>query len=129
MGGDPAGPGGLVLLTGPAGGGWRAAADDRVVAHLIDDPEWARAHGIGPAGAVLIRPDGQVAWRCAGPPPGAGPVTAAAVLAGALDMVTGAAVVAPTASRPVAGRGCVWPWTGRHPVGPATGAASGAARS
>lgn len=30
-----------------------------------DDPDgvWRRLYGIGPAGAVLVRPDGHVAWR------------------------------------------------------------------
>ena len=32
-------------------------------AHLIADPTWAARYGIGPDGAVLVRPDGYVAWR------------------------------------------------------------------
>lgn len=28
----------------------------------------ARAHGLTPTGAVLVRPDGHVAWRCAAAP-------------------------------------------------------------
>ncbi|MET7315792.1 FAD-dependent monooxygenase [Streptomyces thermoviolaceus] len=32
-------------------------------------PDWARAHGIGTDGAVLVRPDGFVAWRSPGAVP------------------------------------------------------------
>ncbi|WP_217166615.1 FAD-dependent monooxygenase [Streptomyces sp. AC512_CC834] len=41
-------------------------------ADLIPDEEetdWARAHGVTRGGAVLIRPDGFVAWRSPGPAP------------------------------------------------------------
>jgi putative polyketide hydroxylase len=31
--------------------------------------DWAEAHGAGPGGALLVRPDGFVAWRAAGPVP------------------------------------------------------------
>jgi hypothetical protein len=31
--------------------------------HRIDHPDFAEAYGIGPEGAVLVRPDGYVAWR------------------------------------------------------------------
>ena len=31
------------------------------------DLEWAQAHGVTPEGAVLVRPDGFVAWRREGP--------------------------------------------------------------
>ncbi|WP_460070866.1 FAD-dependent oxidoreductase [Streptomyces sp. YKOK-I1] len=41
----------LTPLEGPAGTDWRAA------------------HGVGPGGAVLVRPDGFVAWRSPGPVP------------------------------------------------------------
>ncbi|MEU6476273.1 FAD-dependent monooxygenase [Streptomyces sp. NPDC047017] len=34
-----------------------------------DTPDWARAHGITPDGAVLVRPDGFVAWRAPGTVP------------------------------------------------------------
>ncbi|MFF3591981.1 FAD-dependent oxidoreductase [Streptomyces sp. NPDC002387] len=33
-----------------------------------DGPDWASAHGTTPAGAVLVRPDGFVAWRAEGEP-------------------------------------------------------------
>ncbi|GAA2146501.1 hypothetical protein GCM10009760_36360 [Kitasatospora kazusensis] len=71
----------LVLLTGPGGTAWHTAGallaerlGIRLDAYRIGDapdldlaPEpgtdWAQAYGIGPDGAVLIRPDGFVAWR------------------------------------------------------------------
>ncbi|MGW1537867.1 aromatic-ring hydroxylase C-terminal domain-containing protein, partial [Streptomyces aureus] len=31
------------------------------------DADWAQVHGVGPEGAVLVRPDGFVAWRSEGP--------------------------------------------------------------
>ncbi|MFP8907050.1 FAD-dependent oxidoreductase [Streptomyces atacamensis] len=34
-----------------------------------DGADWARVHGTEPGGAVLVRPDGFVAWRSAGPVP------------------------------------------------------------
>jgi putative polyketide hydroxylase len=80
---DLVGPG-FLLLAGPAGGQWCAAADEvaartglalrgRLVAgqgEVIDpgdviDPQdrWCAQVGIGPAGALVVRPDGFVAWR------------------------------------------------------------------
>ncbi|GGW29862.1 FAD-dependent oxidoreductase [Streptomyces griseoloalbus] len=74
----------LVLLSSEHGA-WHAAAADVAAqrdvpldAYRIGDgpdadltPEagadWARAHGITAAGAVLVRPDGFVAWRSEGP--------------------------------------------------------------
>ncbi|MCX4706368.1 FAD-dependent monooxygenase [Streptomyces sp. NBC_01373] len=35
------------------------------------DTDWSAAHGTTPAGAVLVRPDGFVAWRSSGPVPDA----------------------------------------------------------
>ncbi|GHH67661.1 FAD-dependent oxidoreductase [Kitasatospora indigofera] len=76
----------LVLLTGSRGASWQAAAQraaDRLAVPLDtyrigtgaeDDlaPEpgtdWAELHGVGPEGAVLVRPDGFVAWRSASAP-------------------------------------------------------------
>lgn len=64
----------FVLLAGPEGAAWIAAAE-RVTAHLditldayrfgveLGEAEGAAAHGIGPEGALLVRPDGFVAWR------------------------------------------------------------------
>jgi len=69
---------GFVLLTGPAGDGWvrdgmLAAAAlgitldyHRIGADLSDvDGRWAEAYGVTDEGAVLVRPDGFVAWRSA----------------------------------------------------------------
>lgn len=69
----------LTLMT-PAGNGWDTAAvqaADRlgVTLNIVqispDNPEfptsptWATEYGLTESGAVLIRPDGHVAWRCA----------------------------------------------------------------
>ncbi|MFI8965394.1 FAD-dependent monooxygenase [Streptomyces sp. NPDC053493] len=70
-----------VLLTGPKGTGWEHAAGPaaqrlgvdldvyRIGAEYVTDPagDWAERYGVGPEGAVLVRPDGFVAWRSAGP--------------------------------------------------------------
>ncbi|WP_042372860.1 FAD-dependent oxidoreductase [Streptacidiphilus neutrinimicus] len=74
---------GPVLLTGPAGRAWheaglKAAATlgvplechqiggdpaDSGVLHPDEGTDWAQMHGVGADGAVLVRPDGFVAWR------------------------------------------------------------------
>lgn len=65
---------GLLLLTGKDAETWRSAVAAMAVRAPItvlscgrdfDDPEggFHDLHGIGPTGAVLIRPDGHVAWR------------------------------------------------------------------
>jgi hypothetical protein len=68
----------FVLLTGPAGEAWSTAAQR--VADFLGIPlrcyvvgpngplidrtgEWQELYGVGPQGAVLVRPDGHVAWR------------------------------------------------------------------
>lgn len=66
---------GFVLLTGSAG--WVAAASAvgtvpvaayRIGGELSDpDGAWAAAYGVPAGGAVLVRPDGIIAWRTAGP--------------------------------------------------------------
>ena len=62
----------FTLLTAAAGANWLTAVhaiDPAAVdidAHQITDPGWAQRYGIGPGGAVIVRPDGHVAWRCAG---------------------------------------------------------------
>lgn len=33
----------------------------------VGDVDWAETHGVAPGGAVLVRPDGFVAWRSEGP--------------------------------------------------------------
>jgi 2-polyprenyl-6-methoxyphenol hydroxylase-like FAD-dependent oxidoreductase len=66
----------FVLLAGPEGAAWctamRAAADGlgmnaaayRIGADLIDtENKWQAKMGVSPDGAVLLRPDGFVAWR------------------------------------------------------------------
>lgn len=63
----------FVLLTAPRGSPWRDAAArlhaPRIVSPAISDdlPEqdasWLGAYGIEDDGAVLVRPDGHVAWR------------------------------------------------------------------
>ena len=59
---------GFVVLSGVGGAGWCAAAEriGRVAGlplacHLLS--EWPAASGIGADGAVVVRPDGIVAWR------------------------------------------------------------------
>ena len=62
---------GFVLLTSAGGARWvdtsRAAARQikglDFDAHVIPSSEFATAYGIGDSGAVLVRPDGFVAWR------------------------------------------------------------------
>jgi len=39
-----------------------------VRSHVIDDDTWLGLYGIHPGGAVLVRPDGHVAWRSIEPP-------------------------------------------------------------
>jgi tetracenomycin A2 monooxygenase-dioxygenase len=60
----------FVLLTAEPGALWRVAAETvslelgvPVVSHLISEPDWHYLYGISPRGAVLVRPDGHVAWR------------------------------------------------------------------
>lgn len=64
----------FALLTGPGGDSWRDAASclqTPVSLHLIggeslQDPggDFLETYGIGADGALLVRPDGHVAWRC-----------------------------------------------------------------
>jgi hypothetical protein len=88
---------GLTLLTGPQGEPWLAAAEAcsldspmPLSAHAIGvdldsrDGDFCERFGLGADGAVLVRPDGHIAWRRE-----AGSVTDhSAELAGALDVVT-----------------------------------------
>jgi putative polyketide hydroxylase len=78
---DFAGPG-FALLAGAGGDDWVAAAaavterdGTQVTGHRIgtgtdveDDGQWAAATGCGPCDALLVRPDGIVAWRSEGAP-------------------------------------------------------------
>ena len=61
----------FVLLTGTRA--WSTAAEQAaselrtpLVWRVIEDEEWARLYGVGDGGAVLVRPDGFVAWRDSG---------------------------------------------------------------
>ncbi len=54
----------FVLVTGTSNGGWVEAAKELDVSVLAFGPEVCSAYGIAPSsGAVLVRPDGFVAWR------------------------------------------------------------------
>jgi len=70
---------GHVLLTAPAGAQWCGivgASDVPVTSHVIDDPQWPVRYGVTPSGAVLVRPDGHVAWRRSALPHPGDPSTA-----------------------------------------------------
>ncbi|MGW0040845.1 FAD-dependent monooxygenase [Rhodococcus sp. NPDC003348] len=70
---------GFTVLTGPGGATWRGAAERAagkyavpVPCYHVGDPgleddrmEFLEAYGIGDSGAVLVRPDGYIAWRSA----------------------------------------------------------------
>lgn len=67
------------LITGPSGRTWTQAVQDLDLPHLrvvvIDGPHcrdlygyWAQIRGTTEAGAVLVRPDGFVAWRASAAP-------------------------------------------------------------
>ncbi len=73
----------FVLLAGPGADAWEAAghrlagdrgaklATHRIGEQLSDvDGRWAAAYQVSDAGAVLVRPDGMIAWHAAGPPEG-----------------------------------------------------------
>ncbi|GHF55918.1 FAD-dependent monooxygenase [Streptomyces griseosporeus] len=83
---------GPVVLVGPDGDTWATAAERAAKAlgvpvevyHL--DTDLSAPHGLGARGALLVRPDGYVAWRAAGGPARAEDADAvfAAVLAAVL---------------------------------------------
>ena len=70
----------FLLMAGAQGDAWKRAASavaiawPPLVAHVIGkdtevsepDGNWHAAYGIEPDGAVLVRPDGYVAWRSRG---------------------------------------------------------------
>ena len=71
---DVTGHGQLCLVTGLAGRPWAAAADQLGLPYLrtvivgapcSQDPyfDWHRAREVDEAGAILVRPDGYIAWR------------------------------------------------------------------
>ena len=98
----------LTLLAGRRGRGWTAAAADLAGTglplraytagrDLSDvDGRLTRAYGLGESGAVLVRPDGRVAWYA-----GAEPADPAATLAGAVAATLGRAPIARRAAQPV----------------------------
>jgi 2-polyprenyl-6-methoxyphenol hydroxylase-like FAD-dependent oxidoreductase len=57
---------GWVLLAGPA---WQQPVPPGVTLHRVEEGGFLAAYGIGAEGAVLVRPDGHVAWRGMGAPP------------------------------------------------------------
>jgi len=58
----------FVVLAARDGESWCAAARALSVdAHRIEVEGFESAYGTGPAGAVLVRPDGFVAWRATAP--------------------------------------------------------------
>jgi 2-polyprenyl-6-methoxyphenol hydroxylase-like FAD-dependent oxidoreductase len=82
----------FTLLAAPGGAGWCAAALDasrelaiRIDPYLVGAPglddrgDFARTYGLESDGAVLVRPDGHVAWRSAGGPPTSAAVRTALV--------------------------------------------------
>jgi putative polyketide hydroxylase len=65
---------GLVLITGTAGDAWEGAVRDTadgvpLVAHALPRGPGEELYGIDAGGAVLVRPDGFVAWRTRSAPP------------------------------------------------------------
>jgi 2,4-dichlorophenol 6-monooxygenase len=100
---DVTGKGRFSLLTGLAGRAWIRAADQLDLAYLrtvvigepgAQDPycAWARVREIEEAGALLVRPDGYIAWRHSGAVWSA--EEALAQLEGALRATLGHAVLA-----------------------------------
>ncbi len=106
---------GFVLLAGADGEPWRHAARDAAAGlrmpldavtigpgEDLDDPEgrWPSTYGVGGEGAVLVRPDGHVAWRHPGraADPGAALRDGLARLAGRAPEAAGAGAPRPAAT-------------------------------
>jgi hypothetical protein len=51
----------------PASDGVDDWAPPGAVSHVIDAASFAESYGLSAGGATLVRPDGVVAWRSAGP--------------------------------------------------------------
>ncbi|MEV6979401.1 FAD-dependent monooxygenase, partial [Kitasatospora sp. NPDC093806] len=68
-------PAGDWILLGPPA--WRPAADTAGLRHADPGPEFAARAGTSAAGALLVRPDGHIAWRSTGPADPATALTAA----------------------------------------------------
>jgi 2-polyprenyl-6-methoxyphenol hydroxylase-like FAD-dependent oxidoreductase len=90
----------MVLIAGPAGSDWISALDvlgepwpDRVTGYLLGtdirdaEDSFVRAYDLQDNGAVLVRPDGFVAWRSPGPA-----ADSVCALADALTQITGLSV-------------------------------------
>jgi hypothetical protein len=56
---------GFTMLLGPEGQEWRGAPPDFALSSAMLGAETLYRFGIGPTGALLVRPDGFVAWRAA----------------------------------------------------------------
>lgn len=56
----------FAVLTGPAGGHWREAARELRVPAVELPEDWPDSVGISATGALLVRPDGFIAWRATG---------------------------------------------------------------
>jgi hypothetical protein len=63
---------GFTLLAGSKGAAWCESAAEaasrtgvELNAHILEEDAFPEAYGITPSGAVLVRPDGFVAWRAA----------------------------------------------------------------
>jgi putative polyketide hydroxylase len=90
---------GFVMLTGPLGGEWLNAVPahlrqlievHRIGGDLVDDgDDWCTAYDIDKSGAVLVRPDGYVAFRANSLPGNPG-----AELSGTLDRILAVASLA-----------------------------------
>jgi hypothetical protein len=95
--------GNFVLMVGPRGDRWCDAASNvagdlqvdvdcyRIGAGVLDGGEFCERYGISDDGAVLVRPDGYVAWRSRQSAPG----EPAGMLREALGRVLSLPVVAP----------------------------------
>ncbi|MFJ9584801.1 FAD-dependent monooxygenase [Streptomyces acidicola] len=57
---------------GTAARAYRVGGSADTGADLVAETSWNEAHGVGAEGAVLVRPDGFVAWRVGKPPVAAG---------------------------------------------------------
>jgi 2-polyprenyl-6-methoxyphenol hydroxylase-like FAD-dependent oxidoreductase len=91
---------GFTLLTGAEGQAWTEVVNDvkahtkmPMTCHIIHETAWPDLYGVTPSGAVLVRPDGHVAWRQQGPPQpvtkGGASNTQATDLTDVLNNVTG----------------------------------------
>ena len=55
------------VVLSPSDAWCRAAEGGSLAAHRVEMPEFTEAYGTGAEGAVLVRPDGFIAWRARGP--------------------------------------------------------------